>query len=341
MPDEHQRAYSADEAALWPRTPREVEVARRAFCEGASQMEAHFDTPPNDETYVLRASLQYPMPDTPSPATSSPASLVDVAAARDALDEVLSAENDAVLAQTVSEVRSRLLALREALPGMHAALDRVLSLNADPFALERENDDLRLAVAHREQDAAELRAEVARLQRQTHVECAFMLDMQRQIFEAERRASEAEARATREKSKAAKLANAVLELEIERDTLQRGLAEARDAQRRAEAVLAVARDYAHEEHEARERAEGEVAEAKAIIGADKPRDGDGLVPALSWALDMLDMYDKRLAERDGAERVYSPTHVAGKAKARAALDAAMAARASAAPTTPTTETRDG
>jgi predicted nucleic acid-binding Zn-ribbon protein len=152
------------------------------------------------------------MPDTPSPAPSSPASLVDVAAARDALDEVLSAENDAVLAQTVSEVRSRLLALREALPGMHAALDRVLSLNADPFALERENDDLRLAVAHREQDAAELRAEVARLQRQTHVECAFMLDMQRQIFEAERRASEAEARATR--------------AERERDTLVRALDEA-------------------------------------------------------------------------------------------------------------------
>lgn len=40
---------------------------------------------------------------------------------------------------------------------------------------------------------------------------------------------------------------------------------------------------------------------------------------LSWALDVLDMYDERLAEIDGADLVYSPVHIAGKAKARAVL----------------------
>lgn len=41
--------------------------------------------------------------------------------------------------------------------------------------------------------------------------------------------------------------------------------------------------------------------------------------ALSWALDIMDMYDTRLAGIDGHERVYTATHLAGKAKARAAL----------------------
>lgn len=45
--------------------------------------------------------------------------------------------------------------------------------------------------------------------------------------------------------------------------------------------------------------------------------------ALSWALDILDMCDKRLVQLgDPPERVYSAIHIAGKAKARAALDAA-------------------
>lgn len=46
---------------------------------------------------------------------------------------------------------------------------------------------------------------------------------------------------------------------------------------------------------------------------------DELREALSWALDILDMYDERLAQIDGKERVYSPVHLAGKAKARTAL----------------------
>src|SRR5688500_246720 len=52
---------------------------------------------------------------------------------------------------------------------------------------------------------------------------------------------------------------------------------------------------------------------------------DALREALSWALDMIDMYDERLAGIDGRERVYSTVHLAGKAKARAALATAPAA----------------
>jgi len=46
---------------------------------------------------------------------------------------------------------------------------------------------------------------------------------------------------------------------------------------------------------------------------------DDVIPTLSWALDLLDMYDERLADIDGAEQVYSEIHVAGKAHARAVL----------------------
>jgi hypothetical protein len=56
----------------------------------------------------------------------------------------------------------------------------------------------------------------------------------------------------------------------------------------------------------------------------RPRDPDrawaGCREALSWALDMLDLYDERLARIDGRERVYSPSHLAAKEKARSALD---------------------
>lgn len=44
-----------------------------------------------------------------------------------------------------------------------------------------------------------------------------------------------------------------------------------------------------------------------------------LVDALSWALDLLDIYDTRLAGIDGHDAIYDPTHVAAKAKARTAL----------------------
>jgi hypothetical protein len=45
-----------------------------------------------------------------------------------------------------------------------------------------------------------------------------------------------------------------------------------------------------------------------------------VVEALSWALDLLDMYDKRLVDLGEPEdRVYSPIHLDGKKRARRAL----------------------
>lgn len=41
---------------------------------------------------------------------------------------------------------------------------------------------------------------------------------------------------------------------------------------------------------------------------------------LSWTLDLLDLYDERLAEIDGEERVYTDDHVAAKEKARGHLE---------------------
>jgi hypothetical protein len=42
--------------------------------------------------------------------------------------------------------------------------------------------------------------------------------------------------------------------------------------------------------------------------------------ALSWALDLLDMYDENLIEMGSTpEKVYSPTHLRAKIKARALL----------------------
>lgn len=50
------------------------------------------------------------------------------------------------------------------------------------------------------------------------------------------------------------------------------------------------------------------------------REIDALKAGLSWALDILDMYDKRLVVLgDPSERVYSSIYVAAKAKARATL----------------------
>lgn len=51
----------------------------------------------------------------------------------------------------------------------------------------------------------------------------------------------------------------------------------------------------------------------------EPRNGDGMEAALSWALDMLDRYDARLAQIDAPDLVYSAIHLEGKAKARRAL----------------------
>lgn len=40
---------------------------------------------------------------------------------------------------------------------------------------------------------------------------------------------------------------------------------------------------------------------------------------LSWAVDLIDMYDAELAKIDGPENVYTPTHVSAKQAARAAI----------------------
>jgi hypothetical protein len=49
-----------------------------------------------------------------------------------------------------------------------------------------------------------------------------------------------------------------------------------------------------------------------------------LKDALSWSLDLLDMYDKRLVElNEPKESVYSPVHVEGKRRARQALAATL------------------
>ena len=46
-----------------------------------------------------------------------------------------------------------------------------------------------------------------------------------------------------------------------------------------------------------------------------------LTEALSWALDLLDMYDELLIKMgEPREKVYSPIHLQGKEKARAALN---------------------
>ena len=58
-----------------------------------------------------------------------------------------------------------------------------------------------------------------------------------------------------------------------------------------------------------------------------------LAEGLSWALDLLDMYDKKLIEMgEPAELVYAPIHLAAKEKARKTLQASHAAEsASTAP----------
>ncbi len=54
---------------------------------------------------------------------------------------------------------------------------------------------------------------------------------------------------------------------------------------------------------------------------------DSCVPcALAWALDMLDLYDQRLSDGGSITKSYTATHVAGKAKARGALAAALRKR---------------
>jgi hypothetical protein len=45
-----------------------------------------------------------------------------------------------------------------------------------------------------------------------------------------------------------------------------------------------------------------------------------LIKWLQWALDLIDMYDARLAAIDGPELVYTETHVKGKEQARKLLE---------------------
>ena len=59
-------------------------------------------------------------------------------------------------------------------------------------------------------------------------------------------------------------------------------------------------------------------------------DGDGVIGALWWALDMVNMYEARLIELgDPREKVLPPSQLAGHTKARAALAKARAAIARA------------
>jgi hypothetical protein len=45
-----------------------------------------------------------------------------------------------------------------------------------------------------------------------------------------------------------------------------------------------------------------------------------LVKWLEWALDLIDLYDKRLAAIDGPSAVYTGTHVEAKEQARKLLE---------------------
>lgn len=61
---------------------------------------------------------------------------------------------------------------------------------------------------------------------------------------------------------------------------------------------------------------GMVGKLTTIIGRAQYKN---LRESLHWALDLIDMYDERLASIDGKELVYSPVHVAGKERARMVL----------------------
>jgi hypothetical protein len=54
----------------------------------------------------------------------------------------------------------------------------------------------------------------------------------------------------------------------------------------------------------------------------KSRDAEveRLEEALEWALDIINLTDEYLASIDGKESVYTPTHIAGKTKARKVLE---------------------
>lgn len=45
-----------------------------------------------------------------------------------------------------------------------------------------------------------------------------------------------------------------------------------------------------------------------------------LVICLEWTLDLIDLYDKRLAEIDGSDSVYNEVHVKAKEQARKMLE---------------------
>ncbi len=79
-------------------------------------------------------------------------------------------------------------------------------------------------------------------------------------------------------------------------------------------------EEAEREKRLRLAAEQEVERLTDVIGPPDKMDGDGLLAGLWWALDMLDEYDEKLiAMGEPRERVYSTSHLGGKAKARTAL----------------------
>lgn len=127
------------------------------------------------------------------------------------------------------------------------------------------------------------------------------------------------------------------ELREQRDGLRDGAQDARSAVRDARDQRDALQARVEELSAALERIRGEdypaqVADLNEML-KDTEQERDGLREALSWALDLLDLYDEHLIELgDPREKVYSPVHVAGKAKARSALSQ---------PNTSTTEEKDG
>jgi hypothetical protein len=262
-----------------------------------------------------------PMPDATTPGAGASPSL-DVAAAHDALDEVLSAENDAVLAQTVSEVRSRLLALREALPGM--------AFDAKWRRVWREK-------------AREQSRIMADWEREFH-------DMRNRLLVAERRASEAEARATRAEGERDALVRALDDALVTSGEL--GTFTLGDDPKVALHKLmawsqSVGEHFAGEAITSTERALAEARDDAARWRealANLRKAAVGFREETLWVHDKLRFHASlRVAGEPNKAQCEILADALRKAlpALTAATDSAMAALTSAAPTTPTTETRDG
>jgi hypothetical protein len=298
------------------------------------------------------------MPDTPSPAPSSPASLVDVAAARDALTWAIGALDALALAyipekrREASTMLPRLVALREALltpvgTEPPTTLADIIAGNAwlttQLAATERRASE----VSRLSRDAAIALADADQFVCMAHPHesriSEALCSAKYQLAAAERRASEAEARATRAEREIAETLivvegvriiaqgfeeahEALSEMTTERDDLtarladsERALAEARDAQRFAGRVMASWRE-------------------------DGPADLDG-GDVQEWLIeaglaDLVEMGAPCAVECMCREFGFPTKCLRWTDAGNAAIRSAAVSRGPA-PTTPTTETRDG